>query len=195
MIVCHCRAVTDRQIRDDPDTLAGDCCGGCLDAVREIRADMADEEANSADHRNHAPARGLTTPAERVDYIVGLMECLEFRRGKTNDELAAVWGVSPSTVGNYSAEASRRVTADPDDAKRDISAGCRRLFKQAVDEGDAKSARAVGELWATVSGAKAAEKHQIIPPTEVTPQKARELMSDLFGSVTPGVLESTGEKP
>jgi hypothetical protein len=116
--------------------------------------------AMPAGSQSHPHARGLKRPAERVDYIVDLMERLEWRRGKTAPELAAIWGVSVSAVENYSAEASRRVTADPDEARRDITAGCRKLFRDAVNEGDAKSARAVGELWATVSGAKAAEKHE-----------------------------------
>ena len=114
----------------------------------------------SAESRTHIHAKDCETPAERVDYIADVMERLEWQRGKTGKSLAGIWGVAVSTVNNYAAEASRRVTADAEEAKRDISAGCRRLFKDAVDNCDAKSARAVGELWAAVSGAKAAERHE-----------------------------------
>lgn len=100
------------------------------------------------------------TVAERVDYIRGLMEILEYERGTALTELAAVWGVAPSTVGNYSAEASRQVTADEDEAKRDITVGARKLFKAAIDTGNAKDAKMMGDLWAMVSGAKAPEKRE-----------------------------------
>lgn len=51
MIVCHCRAVSDRVLRESirngavdvagvmADTGAGTCCGGCLVAVEEIVAE------------------------------------------------------------------------------------------------------------------------------------------------------------
>jgi bacterioferritin-associated ferredoxin len=50
MIVCHCRAVTDRTLRESLQNGAGDvasvmaatgagtCCGGCLVAVEELVA-------------------------------------------------------------------------------------------------------------------------------------------------------------
>ena len=62
MIVCHCRALTDRDIRqaaaeghDTPATLAracgaGACCGGCLEAVVEVL-----REGTQARTREHAP--------------------------------------------------------------------------------------------------------------------------------------------
>lgn len=51
MIVCHCRAVSDRRLRESvqngavdvagvmAETGAGTCCGGCLVAVQEIVAE------------------------------------------------------------------------------------------------------------------------------------------------------------
>lgn len=88
------------------------------------------------------------------------MSELEWERGVTGVELAEVWGVSVSSVENYSAEASRLVTGDEHDARRDITAGARKLFRQAVAEGNAKDVKMMGDLWATVSGAKAPEKRE-----------------------------------
>lgn len=58
MIVCHCRAITDRDIRDsvrsgltdltaiEEATGAGSCCGGCLPAVHElITGELRDKNA------------------------------------------------------------------------------------------------------------------------------------------------------
>jgi bacterioferritin-associated ferredoxin len=51
MIVCHCRAVSDRVLRESiqngaadvsavmAETGAGTCCGGCLVAVQELVAE------------------------------------------------------------------------------------------------------------------------------------------------------------
>ena len=51
MIVCHCRVVSDRVVRESiqngaadvatvmADTGAGTCCGGCLVTVEELVAD------------------------------------------------------------------------------------------------------------------------------------------------------------
>ncbi len=123
--------------------------------------------------------------AERVAFVAELMNALAWDRGKTGKVIAEAWGLSESALKTYAAEAHRLVTADPDEARRDITAGCRRLFRQAVNSGNAKAARAVGELWADVAGAKAPEKHQVGTLDEVTPEKARQVMRELFGVVTP----------
>jgi hypothetical protein len=107
-----------------------------------------------------AEAANLKTVEERVEYIADLMGDLKWRRGKTSKALCEIWGVAKSTVENYSAEASRLVTSDEATAKRDITAGARKLFVAAVEVGDAKGAKAMGDLWAAISGAKAPDKHE-----------------------------------
>lgn len=114
----------------------------------------------SEDDRPHARARGLDTVKDRVAYIREMMLRLEWVRGVTGPDLAPIWGVAESTVNNYAAEASRQVIGDEDEAKRDITAGARKLFKQAVEQGNSKAAKEMGDLWATVSGAKAPEKRE-----------------------------------
>jgi hypothetical protein len=125
------------------------------------------------------------TVRERVAYIVELMSELEWDGRASIHALSEAWELSESAIKQYSAEASRLVTGDEETARRDITAGCRRLFKRAVAGDDAKAARAVGELWAQVSGAKAPEKHQHGLLDEISPNKAREVMAGLFGAVTP----------
>lgn len=142
---------------------------------------MAEEEIDAGTIVSHARARGLKTVRERVDYIADLMSNLDWERGKTAPVLAEIWGVVTATVESYSAEASRLVTASESEARRDISVGCQRLFRDAVRERRARDAKAVGELWATVSGAKAPEKHSVAIGAEPSPAEAARLVRERFG--------------
>lgn len=126
----------------------------------------------------------------RVEFIESVMTALAWERGKSAKFLAALWSVPLSTVQNYSAEASRRCTGDADEARRDITVGARALLRKAIVEKDDKAFRNVADVWAMVSGAKAPEKHQIGALDSATPGRAREVMGELFGGVTP-----EGEKP
>lgn len=153
---------------------------------------MADDDRPDGPSGSHPryPAIGPSNDnkaqkRERINHIVGMMERFEWVRGESAPDLAERWGLAVATVESYSAEASRRITGDPDEARRDITFGARKLFKAAVDEGNAQAAKMMGELWATVSGAKAPEKHQVGALDGATPSKARELMGELFGAVTP----------
>jgi hypothetical protein len=143
---------------------------------------------------SHPGARAIPTVEERVAHIVGIMERLEWERGKTGPKLAAEWGVSLSVVEKASAEASRRCTADAEEVRRDISVGGRQLMRDAVRDGRAGDFTKVGELLASVSGAKAAEKHLVGALEGATPSKAREVMSELFGAVTPDAKPSDPER-
>lgn len=145
---------------------------------------MADATADPA---SPTRARAIPTVEERIDHIVGMMERFEWVRGKSAPALAAEWGLATNTVEHAAAEASRRCTGDADEARRDISMGARRLLRDAVKNGDAQAFKQVADVWAQVSGAKAAEKHQFGGLDNATPGKARELMGELFGAVTPSL--------
>jgi hypothetical protein len=138
----------------------------------------------------HTGARAILTVEQRIAHIVGMMERFEWVRGKSGPKLAAEWGVSLSVVEKASAEASRRCTADADEIRRDISLGGLELMREAIREKRPGDFTKLGELLATVSGAKAPEKHQIGTLDGATPGRAREVMGELFGGVTP-----EGEKP
>lgn len=129
-------------------------------------------------------ARARPSVAARVDHIVGMMERFEWVRGKSGPELAKLWGVALPTVEGHAAEASRRVVGDKDEAIRDITVGARRLFLEAVKKGDQKGAKAIGDLWADIAGAKAPSRQDIAAAvydvSDATPAKAREIMKGLF---------------
>lgn len=150
--------------------------------------------ANGDEPRTHTRAKHLTSVAHRVEYIAELMSEFAFERGRTNEQLAEVWGVAVSTVANYSAEAHRRVMASPEELSRDITLQARdlldRAYRRAVQENREGCERgwvAVSGVLMDVSGVRAPEKHQINASVsgEPTPEKARQVMQELFGSVTP----------
>ena len=134
---------------------------------------------SAEDEKSHGQAR--LKKADRINRMVAMMERLEWVRGVTGPELAEEWGFAIETIEKDAAEASRRVrlSVEPGTAREDIAAGCKRLFREAIAASDAKSAKAVGDLWAMVSGAKAAERHEF----EVTanPEKAAALVRSTFG--------------
>lgn len=119
-------------------------------------------EADDAAEELWSHAREVEATVDaRVEFISGLMIALLWERGKSAKKLSAIWDIPLSTVQNYSAEASRHVTGDADEARRDITVGARKLLRQTVDSGDALGFKQVADIWATVSGAKAAEKLQV----------------------------------
>lgn len=136
-----------------------------------------DAPAHSA---SHAGARTSLTVAERVGHIVGMMERLEWERGRSAPRLAEQWGLAKDTVEGHAAEAHRLVTADKDEAIRDITAGARSLMRQALQAGDQRAFAAVANLLADVSGAKAPVKqeHAIGPINSAT---AASFVREAFG--------------
>jgi bacterioferritin-associated ferredoxin len=75
MIVCHCRAVSDRTVRESLQngaadvasvmaaTGAGTCCGGCLVAVEELVAEGAGLASSTVEvGRRSRPLRLVRSP-------------------------------------------------------------------------------------------------------------------------------------
>lgn len=143
------------------------------------------------------PADSCSTREERVNHIAEVMERLEWERGRSGPPLARLWGVTEATVRDYAAEASRRVTADEAEVKREITVQGLDLLRGAHREGERKDWAAVAKVLADVSGANAPAKHQVGPIEQASPEKARQVMQELFGSVTPGEPEadSSGQRP
>jgi hypothetical protein len=143
-------------------------------------------EAEEARH-----ARAIPTVEERISHIVGMMERFEWDRGRSAPKLAAEWGLSVSTVEKHSQEASRRCTADPDEVRRDIAIGGRKLLRKAIRDEDDKAFKNVAEVLASVSGAKAPE--QRIITSAASPTEAARLVREAFGeNATPKAPELNG---
>jgi bacterioferritin-associated ferredoxin len=78
MIVCHCRAVSDRTVRESlrngaadvaavmAETGAGTCCGGCLVAVEELVAEGVDGSSSSVEVGRRARPLRLVQSPERA---------------------------------------------------------------------------------------------------------------------------------
>ncbi len=125
----------------------------------------------------------------RVNYIADLMYDLSWITGKTSKVLAKAWNLADSTVGGYAAEASRMITADSKSVKRDITVGARKLFVDAVNSGDAKSAAAIGKILADVSGANAPTETRI--DVDASPERAKRLAAAIFGDVGAGASDAS----
>lgn len=128
------------------------------------------------------------TVALRVQAIIALIE--DFRWDESTPQwLSERWGLGVASIKNYYREAERHFTADRDTARRDISMGCRRVFLDAMESGNAKDMHFVGNLWAKVAGLmEPIEVHHTIDAGERTHANARAAMQDLFGSVGPSEL-------
>jgi len=121
-----------------------------------------------------------------------MMERFEWQRGKSAPKLAEAWGIAQSTVEGHAAEAHRMCVADRDEAVRDISVGARRLFIDAVNNGDANAAKAMGNLWADVAGAKAPTKQEV-DITTASPAAASRLVREAFGDKVIGGSDDASE--
>jgi hypothetical protein len=100
--------------------------------------------------------RPLTAPppAERIEIILDLMSRDEFVRGETYLELAAKWGLTPSSVMMSTAEASRRMQAlvDPAKVKPRLARFLDKTLSKAEDSNDLKARAQVAETTARVLG-------------------------------------------
>jgi hypothetical protein len=121
-------------------------------------------EVSATAEATQAGARAIPTVDERVDYIVGMMDRFEWVTGKSGPILAARWGLAPATVAKHAAEASRRCIGDADEARRDITVGARKLLRRAVQDERPGDFAKIADVWASVSGAKAAEKRELSGP-------------------------------
>jgi bacterioferritin-associated ferredoxin len=78
MIVCHCRAVTDRTVRESLQNGAGDvesvmaqtgagtCCGGCLDTVEELVSQGTEGAGSGVEVGRRARPLRLVRSSERA---------------------------------------------------------------------------------------------------------------------------------
>lgn len=118
--------------------------------------------------------------ADRVEFICDLMEGMAWKRGKSAKILAKAWGLSKSAVESYSAEASRRVTADADSIRRLATVQGEELMAAAFKAGKAKDWALIVKQLADISGANAPIKQEISVTDDASPARARELLGGAF---------------
>ncbi len=116
----------------------------------------------------------------RLEYIIELMQNLQWETGRSGKILAKRWNTAPSNLRKLAAEASRVIRADRDPVAVNITEGAIRLFNHCLTLGDAKGAAAIGKLLADVSGANAPIQQEIRVDSELDPAKARALTNKLF---------------
>jgi len=114
------------------------------------------------------PGNGLAPPTkeERVQLCMKLMRTGRWRRGITEKNVAAHWGLSEDSVRAYSAEAWRRVrteVTDPDATAATICSALEAVIVEAKGKGLAghRSIIEAGKAWAAISGAGAPTRFEM----------------------------------
>ena len=146
--------------------------------------------------RSSTPARALAPERpERIAIIAGMMERLEWVRGKSGPKLAEQWGLDEITVRGDAAEASRRVQASPEEVRLDITTLGGEMLRAKYQEGDARGFAAVGKLLADVSGANAPTKLEAkLEYESVDIEQLRALLRPLGWDIVPLAIETQGEE-
>lgn len=138
-----------------------------------------------------------TTVVERIDYIAERMRTLTWKRGGDVKKLAAQWGLDRSLIRNYSAEASRivaREVTDPTLIQETVGTMLLKALCDAIEDSDTMrgskeglTARdqiaRLGRTWADIAGSMPAQKIELTE--RITPERARQIVAERFGGVTP----------
>lgn len=143
----------------DPPTEGADCTEG-HSRVHAHASEPAEEDGG--EQEGEGGALSVLTE-QRIAEVIELMLEGTFRRGKTVKELAERWEVTPHRARQITAIASHRVRAtvtDPDELAAEVVPGMLRAFHDAVDDGDARGAAALGAQLLEVGGLKTS-KHEI----------------------------------
>lgn len=112
--------------------------------------------------QSRAPGNGNAPPDRegRVQMCMKLMRAGRWRRGTTDRNVAAHWGLKIDTVQSYSAEAFRRLrteVTDPDSVQATVCSALEDIIHEARGKGLAghRSIIEAGKAWAAISGAGA----------------------------------------
>lgn len=102
--------------------------------------------------------------AERVKLISELMRTCKYQRGRTDKELAEIWGLSLHQVHEDTMEASRRVKAEiANENFMDVSLDfhLEAALHRATEAGDNKAVAIIARQWADVkrAGSKGVDWH------------------------------------
>lgn len=129
----------------------------------------------------------------RIAHIMGLMRAWQWKRGVTGRTLAKEWGVSEDYVSVLAAAASKRVFAevtDPSLVSGTVGTALSKVLHDAMDDGDRKSVIESSKAWAQIAGS-IVNRHEVAT-VDASPAKARELMRQTFGAVTPSGDDGDG---
>ena len=141
-------------------------------------------------------ASGLADRYDRIQYIVRLMRTLSWRRGVGHKQLAEVWGCAEATVRDYAACASHQIRSevqDPEEVGRAACVALEKILIEALRDDDRRNAIKAAEVWAVISGARAAERHHVSIGNEPSPTEAARLVRERFGGHAMKDDDETGD--
>jgi hypothetical protein len=139
---------------DRPRTTEGDSRA----RVISLRKSAREEGAGAADELSGLPPRPETVEG-RVEVCMDLMARVVWR-AETGDELAAAWGLSVSTIRDYSSEASRRLKSlrDPDEVRQMLTHSFAEGLRIAREDRDVRGLAAVGKAYGDIAGVTAPQR-------------------------------------
>jgi hypothetical protein len=171
-------------------------------------AETAQNEAKAVEKGRHPLLESAT---DRIHYVADLMASAvwnERTSRRLQKDLGEAWGVSPSTIRNYSTEAGRAIRTAIVERRASIA-------QRAIDRLERIAAQ--DPMHAGVQGLPGAivhanevllklsgysepdedkiQRHIVAGANEATPDKAREIMKGLFGDVTPQESPSDLDEP
>jgi hypothetical protein len=140
----------------------------------------------------HLPP-GCPSKDDRVKEIIRMMTDLTFvSRGVTERELVQLWGLSVTQVKMDIADAARIVrmsVTDKDAVAAKVCGNLEWALDKARENEDLKSINALAMTWATISGARAADRTEVIVAHgEIGPDRAAQLVREKFGDHAARVL-------
>jgi hypothetical protein len=100
----------------------------------------------------------------KVEFVADIMRRHEWEYF-TARKLAAVWEVQESTVNSYAQEASRMVLREVNNRERvslTLAQTLDRVIREALQDGDRRSAIDACRVWAQLAGANAPDKHEVL---------------------------------
>ena len=138
--------------------------------VRVMADKGAKRDSGVSDGQSHARARQQSAEMkrDRVAHIYAMMRDGTWLRGKSCEPLASEWGLAVNTVEHMAAEAWRRLLADVEDPTKvqaEVSAVLMRDISRASAADRFNEVARLGDVLTRVTGARAPERHQDVPPT------------------------------
>jgi hypothetical protein len=117
-----------------------------------------------------------------------LMRRLKWRRGTTDKNIAAHWGITHEAVRHYSGEASRRLRAemtDPDSTAATVCIALERVIREAAQKGmyGHRSLIEAAKTWAQIAGAGAPTRLEIGALASMTEEQLNRRRTELLAAL------------
>jgi hypothetical protein len=120
---------------------------------------------------------------KRLEHICNMMRNLTWKTGRSAQDLAKLWELSPHTVRRLATEAAkivRREVTNPDRVGRTVGAALDQVLHDALAKGDHRTVISASKIWAEISGAVAPKQVEMqVTEKDLTTEELKERLSRL----------------